>query len=49
MVREEAEEREAESPKGVADLEVTLRQKLEEQNKVRQAEKVELVANFVEN
>ena len=34
---EEAEEREAESPKGAADLEVTLRQKLEEQNKVRKA------------
>ena len=43
VVREEAEEREAESPKGVADLEVTLRQTLEEQNKVRRAEKVQLV------
>ena len=35
VVREEAEEREVESPKGVADLEITLRQKLDEQNKVR--------------
>ena len=43
VVREEAEEREAESPKGVADLEVTLRQTLEEQNKVRRAEKLQLV------
>ena len=35
VVREEVEEREVESPKGVPDLEMTLRHKLEEQNKVR--------------